>query len=245
MNAFPEPARIFRFSYEEGRVLDSAGKGLVEPLSFMSADFSSQRPTQVDAAAPSKQELDTAASIQEQIAYLELQRAHEEALSALEAARREARCDALRDMQIQMEQGLARERASIASLCAEFEAEKKAYFASVEKEVVKLSLAIAAQLVRKEVKIDPLLLRGAVRVALDKISGESGITLRVPENQEERWRSAMQEIERPDVQVVADSTMEEGDCVVSCQVGSADLGLAAQLEEIQKGFFDLLESRKV
>jgi len=38
---------------------------------------------------------------------------------------------------------------------------------AVEHEVVKLALAVAARILRREAQMDPLLLTGAVRVALD------------------------------------------------------------------------------
>ena len=36
-----------------------------------------------------------------------------------------------------------------------------------------------------------------------------------------------------------------GECVLETRVGTVELGVKAQLEEIEKGFFDLLQQRPV
>jgi hypothetical protein len=38
--------------------------------------------------------------------------------------------------------------------------------------------------------------------------------------------------------------MNPGECVLEAHPGSVDLGVRAQLEEIERGFFDLLEQRE-
>ena len=37
--------------------------------------------------------------------------------------------------------------------------------------------------------------------------------------------------------------MKAGECVLETSVGKVELGVSAQLEEIEKGFFDLLQQR--
>jgi hypothetical protein len=50
----------------------------------------------------------------------------------------------------------------------------------VEHEVVELALAVAARILRREAQMDPLLLTGAVRVALGQLSGSTEVRVRVP-----------------------------------------------------------------
>jgi flagellar assembly protein FliH len=47
---------------------------------------------------------------------------------------------------------------------------------------------------------------------------------------------------RPQVQV--DAGLETCEAVLETNVGTVDLGVRAQLEEIERGFFDLLEVRR-
>ena len=74
--------------------------------------------------------------------------------------------------------------------CEQFGRERARYFAGVEAEVVKLALAIAARVLHREAKLDPLLLAGAVRVALEKVAEDSAMVLRVPVEEVEMWRES-------------------------------------------------------
>lgn len=143
----------------------------------------------------------------------------------------------------EMEEAILRERQAIARTCQQFAQERTRYFASVEEEIVRLSLAVAGRILHREAGIDPLLLRGAVRVALEKVQGSETAVLRVPTEQAEDWQRILREAHREDVRVVGDGRLEAGDGVLETSVGRVDLGVKAQLEEIEKGFFDLLQQR--
>jgi flagellar assembly protein FliH len=135
------------------------------------------------------------------------------------------------------------EREAVIRTCERFAQERTRYFAAVEEEVVRLSLAVAARILHREIEMDPLLLKGAVRVALEKVQGGETAVLRVPEEQEGEWKTLLVEAHREDVNVVGDSRLQQGDCALETTVGRVDLGVKAQLEEIEKGFFDLLQKR--
>ncbi|HTB96642.1 MAG TPA: FliH/SctL family protein [Terracidiphilus sp.] len=113
------------------------------------------------------------------------------------------------------------------------------YFQSVEHKVVELALSIAARILRREAQMDPLLLTSAVRVALGQLAKETSVQLYVPECDLVLWRDSM--AHAPDLpvrpQVLVGEGMKVGDCAMSCEIGSADLSIRAQLEEIQRGFF--------
>jgi flagellar assembly protein FliH len=134
------------------------------------------------------------------------------------------------------------ERDRIGRFLIQFGRERAHYFASAEGEVVKLSLAIAAQILHREAKMDPLLLKGAVRVALDGVEEVSTAVVRVPEADVELWRATVDDCHQKP-QVVGDSRLTQGECLLESSVGSANLGASAQLKEIERGFFDLLEKR--
>ena len=65
-------------------------------------------------------------------------------------------------------------------VCEEFARERTKYFADVEAEVVKLALAIAARVLHREAELDPLLLTGVVRVALEKVAEDSATVFVCP-----------------------------------------------------------------
>jgi len=138
---------------------------------------------------------------------------------------------------------LTAERERVAKLCAQFERERARYFSGAEAEIVKLALAIAAQVLHREVRLDPLLLLGVVRVALEQIRDAGSAVLRVPVSEREAWQESLTETGEIALQVVGDERLSSGDCVLESSVGRANMGIRAQLEEIERGFFDLLEKR--
>jgi flagellar assembly protein FliH len=125
-------------------------------------------------------------------------------------------------------------------LIESFTQERDRYLSAVEHEVVKLALAVAARILRREAQMDPLLLTGAVRVALGQLSGSTQARLRVPEAELDLWTEAIALVPNLAVKpaVIAGEGMRLGDCVIETEVGSVDLGIRAQLGEIERGFFD-------
>ena len=133
-----------------------------------------------------------------------------------------------------------RGRRQAADLLENFARERDRYLHAVEKEVVRLALAVAARILRREAQMDPLLLTGAVRVALGQLAATSEIRLRVPAKEADLWKETIALLPNLTVKplVVADDGMSLGDCAIESKVGSLDLGLRAQLGEIERGFFD-------
>lgn len=159
---------------------------------------------------------------------------------------REGRRAARAEMEAEMRASVAQERARLVGAVEQFRAARERYFAEVEQEVVKLALAIAARVLHREAQIDPLLLTGVVRVALEKMADRTGVTVRVAAADAEEWEktfAAMEEPERP--RVVGSAQLHRGECVLETKMGTVELGVGVQLEEIEKGFFDLLNHRPV
>ncbi len=161
----------------------------------------------------------------------------------LEAARVAGRAAGREEAEMGCESRIAAERQKVLRLSTAFQQERDKYFAAVEAEVVKLALAIAARVLHREAKLDRMLLQAVVKVALEKVKEESGTVLRVPKEDVATWREMMRAEEVGTVEVSGDSRMERGECVLETRVGRVELGLSAQLEEIEKGFFDLLQQR--
>lgn len=126
------------------------------------------------------------------------------------------------------------------ALAERFADASEGYFREVEHEVVKLALAVASRILRREAQMDPLLLTGAVRMALGQLAASSEVRLLVPAAELELWREAIAHLPRKKMKlvIVANDEMLLGDCAIESQVGSVDLGVRAQLAEIERGFFD-------
>jgi flagellar biosynthesis/type III secretory pathway protein FliH len=127
-----------------------------------------------------------------------------------------------------------------AELVESFGRERDRFLETVEHEVVELALAVATRILRREAQMDPLLLTGAVRVALGQLSNSTAVKLRVPPGDLDLWTEAITLVPNLAVKptVLAGEGMRLGDCVVETELGSVDLGIRSQLGEIERGFFD-------
>jgi flagellar biosynthesis/type III secretory pathway protein FliH len=167
-----------------------------------------------------------------------------DASSAFDAGRRqgfEEGCNAEREKQDAQQAAANLQRTGQIAQCVEsFAFDRDRYFNEVEREVVRLALAVAARILGREVQADPLLLTGAVRAALGQLSRSSQVRLRVPASDLELWTETIYHIPnlalRPTI--VAAEEMESGDCRIEMEMGSVDLGIRAQLEEIKRSFFE-------
>jgi flagellar assembly protein FliH len=188
---------------------------------------------------------ETEVLLKEEVAVLDGRlRSQAEQMSArMELVRNEARAEARLEWEQELEDGIVAERKAVLKVCEEFVRERARYFAGVEAEVVKLALAIAARVLHREAKLDPLLLTGVVRVALEKVAEDSATVLRVPVDAIEMWREVFVASPKTSPQVVGDERLSVGECVLDTNVGRVELGVSAQLEEIERGFFDLLQQR--
>jgi flagellar assembly protein FliH len=140
---------------------------------------------------------------------------------------------------------MASVRDAVAGALQHFSAEKEKYFHDVEQQVVRLALTIAAKILHREAQMDPLLLSGAVRVALGQLAETTQVRLRIPAAELALWEEMLRLIPNLPIRpkVIGEENFADGDCVLETEVGSVDLGVRAQLAEIERGFFDLLDQR--
>ncbi len=140
---------------------------------------------------------------------------------------------------------LEKVRDSIRTALLDFEREKAAYFQKVETEVVQLALSIAHKVLHREAQLDPLLLAGIVRVALEQIEGNTQVVVRVHPLYGADCRAYlarnMDPQEVPEVE--EDPSLQIDQCVLQTDLGTTELGIEVQLKEIEQGLMDLLAQR--
>jgi flagellar assembly protein FliH len=192
-----------------------------------------------------EQENVATALLKEEVAALDgrLRSQVEQMSAGMESTRSEAKAEARHEWEEELGERIAEERSVILRVCDEFRLERARYFAQVEAEIVKLALAIAARVLHREANLDPLLLAGVVRVALEKIAENSTTVLRVPASAVEMWSKALAEDLGSALHIAGDERLDAGECVLETNVGRVELGVSAQLEEIERGFFDLMQQR--
>jgi len=104
----------------------------------------------------------------------------------------------------------------VADVLEKFAQERERYMHAVEHEVVQLALAVAARILRREAQMDPLLLTGAVRVALGQLSASTEVRLRVPADELDMWTESIALVPNLAVKptVIAGERMRLGDCTI-------------------------------
>jgi flagellar assembly protein FliH len=143
------------------------------------------------------------------------------------------------------EEQLARVRDGVRVALEDFARERTNYYRGVEAEVVQLALSIARKILHREAQVDPLLLAGVVRVALDQIEDNTKVVVRVHPQQAADARGFFAKTMDPQrlPEVVEDGSVQLDGCVLQTELGTTELGIEAQFKEIEQGLMDLLAQR--
>jgi len=162
----------------------------------------------------------------------------------LQQARDEGAARTLENLSRQYEENLSKQKAAILEAVTEFRRERAGYYSRVEKELVELALSIAAKILHREAQVDRTLLGALVKVAIENLQHRTNIAVRVRPEEAELWRDYLAEnLPETKIEVIEDANIAESNCVLETEVGTAEVGIASQLKEIERGFFDLLSQR--
>lgn len=169
----------------------------------------------------------------------------QELSSAVEAARKKAFQEGQAHADASHAKALDDVRRAIAAALHDFEQQRTEYFRRLESEAVRLALSIARKILHREAQMDPLLLAGVVRVALDQMHAGTRLVLRTSPESARSWAEFCSHQLQPDhnIEVVPDSSLAGHRCILQADVGSTEISLDAQLGEIESGFFDLLRAK--
>jgi flagellar assembly protein FliH len=171
----------------------------------------------------------------------------QELAAAVVAARKEGVQDGLAQANAAMVQAIEQERSALAAALADFSRQRVEYFRRIEGDAVRLALLIARKILHREAQMDPLLLAGIVRVALDQMQAGTRVVLRTSPELVDSWSKfcSTHLQDKHSIEVVADPAMEAYQCALQAEAGSAEISLDAQLTEIEAGFFELLREKAV
>ncbi len=112
---------------------------------------------------------------------------------------------------------------------------RKAMIRQTEEQMVRLALAMAKRVVRREIALDKDFALAMARVALDRLGERTSTSIRLhPDDfavaagrQVEEWAGAH-------VSVVSDAAVTRGGCVVESDLGMVDGTIEAQFDEIAR-----------
>jgi flagellar assembly protein FliH len=169
----------------------------------------------------------------------------EDLRNAERAARQKGWQDGHAQAKAEFDSAIAQEREAVGAAIREFARDREVYFHNVEGEVVSLALAIVRKILKREAHVDPMLLSGMVRVALERIGATQSLRLRVHPSQIETWRAYLDSNKdfSPVPELSGDGSLEPNACHIETDLGTTELNLETQLKEIEVGLFDLLAQR--
>jgi flagellar assembly protein FliH len=110
-----------------------------------------------------------------------------------------------------------------------------------EADLVRLSLAIARRVLRREMSIDPDALRGVIVAALEKLHSQEICRVRVHPSLAGMVSTCLREgVAGSGAEVIADPSRQPGDVVFETERGNLDASVDSQLLEIERGLADCL-----
>lgn len=113
-----------------------------------------------------------------------------------------------------------------------------------EMDIVKLGLAIAQRILRRELTTDPETIHGLVHAALHKIQNRDILKIRVyPAGAEALKASLARAGAAPAIQIVPDPKLKTGDLLFETSIGDLDASVDTQLLEVERGLADRLSLR--
>lgn len=110
----------------------------------------------------------------------------------------------------------------------------------MEADLVKLAIAVARRILRRELAVDPEALLGIVKSAVERIAARELLAIRVAPSDGARVRASLSGYRLPErVEVIEDAALAWGSVVLDTTRGHHDASVETQIEEIDRGLADL------
>ena len=110
-----------------------------------------------------------------------------------------------------------------------------------EGDTIRLALAIARRILRRELAVDPDALEGLLIGALEKLQGQELSRIRVHPSHAALVRAQLETLRASaSVEIVSDASRPPGTAIFETGRGNLDASVEAQLEEIERGLTDRL-----
>jgi flagellar assembly protein FliH len=110
-----------------------------------------------------------------------------------------------------------------------------------EGDLIKLALAIARRVLRRELAIDPDALHGLVLAALEKLQAQEICRVKVhPSHAAAVTACLAKAVTGATIEVIPDSSREPGSVIFETSRGNLDVSVESQLQEIERGLSDRL-----
>lgn len=132
-------------------------------------------------------------------------------------------------------------RRQVAQSLSSIEQARAQLLAQTDRDLVRLSVAIAEKVLNRQVQVDPDALCGVARAALDRLGGKTALLVRVHPDDHAALSAQLAGLAAKGTRLVADGNLARGSLIVETEYGNLDCSLSTQLEEIERGLVDRLQ----
>lgn len=161
----------------------------------------------------------------------------------LELAREEGRREAGQAARQAVEQEVAALRGQLIRSIESIAALRPKLRREAEGQLVELALAIGRRVLHRELTVDPSAIAGLVRSALDGLTLRELVGVRAHPALAPAIEAEIRRAGAPTaVRIEADQSLEAGAVLIETTYGVLDASISTQLEEIERGFSDLLSN---
>lgn len=228
------------------RVIVGDRAAAIQPIKWAAPAGSGANNNDPESGAGAPGNTDGAANLQERIEELEreLARAREEgearAREALAAGREQGEGEARRAL----EQDLRVEIGKVSRMMQDLIAAGPVLRRNAEDELVRLAIAVARRILHREIAVDREALLGLVKAALEKIDQREIHRVRTHQDTVPLLRRVLEQggIERR-IEISTDGRLDRGCLIIETERGQLDASVEAQLQEIGRGFADIVGTK--
>lgn len=228
------------------RVLSRKAAANVQPIRWPVAQFAEPAPEQPDSPEPLGEHHILLKQREERIAALEWDLAVTK--QQLEQRVREAEAEGRKQGESVAREAadatIQAELAKIGRMMKDIVVSGSVLRRQAEEDLVRLSIAIARRILHREISVDPDALLGLVKAALSKLDQREIHMIRThPETVPVIRRALANAGGETTIEITADARADRGALLIETGRGQLDASVETQLEEVQRGFTDMVANR--
>jgi flagellar assembly protein FliH len=160
---------------------------------------------------------------------------------AREAGRAEGEAQARSQAQEEVRATIER----LANAIAELDQYRGQLLRQTETDAVRLSVAIARRVLRRELTVDPSAIEGLVRAALERLQSQETCRVRMHPDFVPALRDCVERMGMDSrVEIISDAAQEPGAAVFEMSRGSLNASIDSQLKEIERGLADRFQAQR-
>ena len=133
----------------------------------------------------------------------------------------------------------------LANAIAELDQYRGQLLRQTETDAVRLSIAIARRVLRRELTVDAGAIEGLVRAALERLQSQESCRIRMHPNFVPALRDCVERMGMEGrVEIIPDPAQEPGAAVFEMSRGSLNASIDSQLKEIERGLVDRFQTQR-